>query len=393
MEAIPAANHLNIEFEANSWRLVSRELDNPTTLVEATPEGLVTHPVFRAARSLSGATLSPAQIVRVMLGWAPENQAWRLGMLLIENSHNISTLDTTQLQWCELATWPDTNNVDQIDNAKLAGQALARLLNRPFQFVEPHGKTRVAVFTSSEDDEIEEEPDTLSDDGHHVAPDIELQSLPIEFSDWFLTRVATGIQWRRNRGWWWINIGRMVLFGLLSILFFVLSIGSMTRGLAEVEPNSLPQIGLAIGALMIGILLFSIWQLLNTTTVIIDTMQREVYCQSIVLSFIHWRIPFDSIEYLLITQSPPRAQGRRQRSDPMQIAQEVWLHLYDGEDFYEVGDLDEVEGRSWAWEVVRTHNHSQVRRGLQLAHYDTPAHHAAQQIAHLLDVPVYIDLM
>jgi hypothetical protein len=77
----------------------------------------------------------------------------------------------------------------------------------------------------------------------------------------------------------------------------------------------------------------------------------------------------------------------------MRIGQDVWLHVFDGEKFYLLSVLVGVEGKSWVWEIVRQHAHHPIRRRLQLAEYDTPAHHAALQIADRIGVPTYVDLV
>ena len=405
MEAIPAANHVHIEFEVDAWRLISTELDSPTTLVEATPEGLVAHPVFRAARSLPSASISPIQVTRIMLGWAPESQAWRLGMLLSDGAQ--STLDTTQMQWCELAEWPQVMYPYQLDNAKIAGQALARLINRPFQIVEPNGATRVPVFSTAveqstpielEPNDDETIPDTTtgkveSEPTPQFIPEIESIPLPIRFSGWRLTRTASGLRFRRVKSWWTVTLVRLTVIFTLCVLFLILSIGSRERGLATVEPEQLPDIGLVIGGILLIFLLATIWDIFTEKSVIIDTFQREVYSQGLILPFVQWRIPFDRIQYVLLTQSPVKAQGRRKHSDPMQISQEVWLHVFDGTNFHEIADLGSVEGQSWMWDIIRTHHHTHVRRHIQLSHYDTSGHHAGQQIAQLIGVPIYMDFV
>lgn len=403
MQAIAAANDLRIEFDADSWRLVSHELPTETTLVEATPEGLVTHPVFRAARALSSSTIVPAQIARVMLGWAPENAAWRLGLLITDGLGSV--MDTTQMQWCELAAWPKQTIAPDTEELRYAGQMLARLLNRPFQFVQPSSTSRVAVFAAPvEDDNAPDTPDQKDDTPQsrpkparprawQLAPEIETAALPIRINDWRLVGQATGARWERLRRWWLLNIGRLLLVFALGVLFLVLSVGSLTRGLAAVEPTWLPNVGIAIGVVLVLALLQLIWQLLNTQAVAVDSYQREVYEQGVLVPFVNWRVGFDAVEYVLVTQNKPNPQGRRQPTDPMNIAQDVWIHVYDGQRFYEVIALDGVEGRSWDWETVRTHHRTQVRRGLQLAQYDTPVHHAARQIADIIGVPVYLDLI
>jgi hypothetical protein len=133
--------------------------------------------------------------------------------------------------------------------------------------------------------------------------------------------------------------------------------------------------------------------MLSASAVVVDTLDRTIYNKGLVLPFINWRLTFDNLEYLLISQTPPQPQGRRRRTDPMGIAQEIWIHAFDGKNFFLIADLDTVEGKSWVWDAVRKHSHSHVRRGLQLAQYDTSAHHAALQIAEQIGVPIYLDLV
>ncbi len=412
MEAIPAAHDLKIEFSADSWRLVSTELLSPTTLVDASPEGITTHPVFRAARALSSATISPGQVGRVILGWAPENEAWRLGVLLIDGAAGVQ--DTIQMQWCELAAWPKPTHDTDLETLKFVGQSLARLMGRPFQLVGPSTPSRVAAFQADllpdEDADDNSTPTKLDADTpiatsrpkpptvESVAvvvnvPDIHLRPLPITFADWHLRRIGVGMVWQRPRSWWLINMVRLGGILLATILFFVLSIGSLTRGLASVEPDWLPFLGMGMGAILMLALGRLLWQLLNAQQVFIDRYQRLVYEQGSILPLVRWRIGFDAIQYLLITQDPPRSQGRRRAQDPMRIAQDVWLHAYDGHRFYLLAQIEDVIGQSYDWEAVRMHGRTKTRRALQLAEYDTPAHHAAQQIAAIIEVPVYMDLI
>lgn len=411
MQAIPAANDLSIEYDAESWRLVSHELATETRLVEATPEGLETHPVFRAARSLPGATIAPAQVVRVMLGWAPENAAWRLGLLLTDSSGSV--VDTTQMQWCELASWTVEFAEQDPQNLRYAGQALARLLNRPFQLVPPSTPSRVPVFgldpeldedDSFASDELDDTPENAhpvlgntranpTPNTRHLMPEVEVMELPIAVSDWRLMPTATGVQWERLQRWWIFGALRLLLIFALSVLFLVLSIGSLTRGIAAVEPTWLPNLGLGIGLALSVILLLSLWQVLNARQVAVDRFRNEVYERGILVPFVNWRVPFDAVQYLLVSQTAPRPTGRRQHSDPMHTAQDVWVHVFDGNRFYAIINFEDVEGRSWDWQTVRTHHRTYVRRNLQLAQYDTPAHHAARQIADIIGVPVYLDLV
>jgi hypothetical protein len=416
-EAIQAANNLEVRLGPNNWKLVSTELETPTTLVEASSEGFSVHPVFVKARRLPGATLSPAQVSRVVLGWAPESQAWRLGLLLQDAT--ATPMDTTQLQWCELAAWPEDGQESQLHNTKMVAQALARLVGRPFQIVEPETPSRISslrqktqtVISLRDSEETypvgeeamiaQQAPSNNNTTGSNSAPAaakieaypaIREVALPIRFGDWKLMRSAQGMAWRRTSMWWLVHWGRMVLFGALSALFLILGIGTRVSGLAEVEPTWLPIMGLVIGIFLLLSIVQMSWQLLNASGVTIDTHHGEIYKRGFVFPFINWRIPFNQIDFVLVTQTPARAQGRRRRTDAMRIAADVWLHVYDGKQFYLLADLERVEGKSVDWETVRSHTHTMVRRRLHLTQYDTPAHHAALKIAEAVGAPVYLDI-
>jgi hypothetical protein len=438
-DIVQASNFLNIQFTPDVWRLVSAELEPPTTLVEASPEGLIVHPVFVQARQLPGATLSPTQVMRVVLGWAPESRAWRLGVLLL--SPNMTKVDTAQMQWCELAEWPDDIFGGRVNGARVAGQTLARLLNRPFQFVDPNTQPRVAAFINSDQPEISMSAEpvppppslsprpatqtqtfapiyTPSEDGPDESaplpaiadietfptepstkgkppemqyPEIVLASLPLKFPNWKLALTPIGVRWQRLQGWWLVNIGRVLLFGALCVLFLILGIGARTSGLADVEPAWLPAIGLLVGILMLGSLLHTLWRMFSASTVVVDTFNKEVHNKGLVLPFINWRVPFSQIEYVLVSQSAPQSHGRRQKSDPMKISEDVWIHIFDGQTFHLIAEIEGVEGRSWVWDMVKQHMQNPVRRPLELPEYDTPAHHAALQIANRIGVPVYVE--
>jgi hypothetical protein len=102
-------------------------------------------------------------------------------------------------------------------------------------------------------------------------------------------------------------------------------------------------------------------------------------------------VPFSQIEYVLVSQSAPQSHGRRQKSEPMKISEDVWIHIFDGQAFHLIAELEGVEGRSWVWDMVKQHMQNPVRRPLELPEYDTPAHHAALQIANRIGVPVYVE--
>ena len=398
---ISADNHLNIQFSIDNWQLISTELTTPTTLITATPEGLITHPYFAEVRTLPSATLAPAQVARVVLGWAPETSAWRLGLLLIDS--NATKMDTLSMQWCELAVWADP---ELMENTKHACQALARVINRPFQLIEPDGETRVPAFARmssaprsefSLSNTVAEDVPQPSDELNEVLaedyPVVPLMSLPLETLRWNLNLNADGVYWKRRSNWWLSYVGRILIYAVVAILFVLLGVGTQNNGFASVEPGWLPRIGLVIAGIIFLAILWTISQILRTSEVVVDTHKKEIYERSVLLPFVNWTVSFDKIDYVVLSQTQARPQGRRQRTDPMNIAQDVWLHIAQGDAFHEMVALGNVEGRSLMWDNVRRHHHNAIRRSVHLAEYDTPAHHAAFHIAERIGVPVYLDII
>ena len=399
---ITADNHLNIQFSVDNWQLISTELATPTILIRATPEGLLAHPYFGEVRKLPSATLAPAQVARVVLGWAPETSAWRLGLLLVDSA--ATKMDTLSMQWCELASWADPELTGTV---KQASQALARLINRPFQLVEPDGETRIPGFarmnsstradfslsTIAPESTPASPVDTVSEVAVEDYPVIPLMGLPLETERWNLGLIGDGVQWKRRSNWWVSYAGRIFIYLVVAILFILLGIGTQNNGFAEVEPSWLPKVGLIIAGVIFLAIGWTIWQMLRTSEVVVDTFKQEVFERSVLLPFVNWTVSFSEIDFVILSQTQARPQGRRQRTDPMNIAQDVWLHLAKGETFYEMVALGNVEGRSLMWDIVRRHHHNAVRRPVHLAEYDTPAHHAALHIAERIGVPLYLDII
>ena len=106
----------------------------------------------------------------------------------------------------------------------------------------------------------------------------------------------------------------------------------------------------------------------------------------------YWRVPFDTAAYVLISQTPAQPQGRPSPDEPVRTEQAVWIHLYDGRRFWPIVALENVEGRCRDWDNARHALKTSGRRPLVLAHYDTPAHHAAQVMAQALGVDLWLDV-
>lgn len=246
MDRISAAGNLTIEHDIDHWRLLSTSNGQERTLIEA-EKGHPVHyiEIFGSKRRLpKGGNLAVEDIQRTVLGWSPEDECWHLGLLL-----EPEIAEQRGSRWVELARWPDPSTTMFSDVAADAGRALSRTLNRPFNLIEPD-RTAVAKPVS--------------------APPPPLRSLPLEFDQWKLTRksalqLTRGSQWTRQR------VTRLVWYGLLVVVYFVLSIVTLQGGIALPKPEVLPYLGIAVGVFLFGAMLYTLYEIINKPNRIVVT--------------------------------------------------------------------------------------------------------------------------
>jgi len=139
-----------------------------------------------------------------------------------------------------------------------------------------------------------------------------------------------------------------------------------------------------------------LWTFVTLADVIIDTTRREVRRQNRMTGRVEWRVPFDAVAYVLLSQTPAQAQGQpdldANMNETVRITQAVWLHVYDGQRFWPLVELEQVEGRSRDWRAVQHAQKTPGRRGLRLLQYDTPAHHAAKVLANTMETDLWLDV-
>ncbi|MBN1563244.1 MAG: hypothetical protein JXA10_05360 [Anaerolineae bacterium] len=426
-----AAHDLTIIHDGSSWRLYNGVQapdlpgsEQPGTLIallEAQVHQITCLPAFAKARNLPGnGQLEPADIARVVVGWAPESRNWHLGILLAPKPQN-----NFQQHWCGLASWPSGPSNESYDQARRAGLALARVINRPFQLVpapEPlppmSGETQ--PITSTQEMRAISAAAIAASNGVGTyeqaaprpvtppvtspltppraqpvvepLPAIKHRKPPFNFEEWTMREIKRGYVWGRRGRWLVSAVLRAAGYGVLALLFLLLGIGTQTRGLAAVEPGWLPWLGMVVAILLVGLAMRALWSVVVMADVVIDMPRQEARCQGRFFGQPTWRVSFDQIAYVLISQTPIRPEGRDKQAKPMNTSQDVWLHIYDGAAFLPVVTLGQVAGQCHAWGQLRQSYKSKGRRRLTLALYDTPAHHAAQVMADALQVEVWLDI-
>ncbi len=396
-ETIRAAHNLAIEHDAHRWRLYNGarqpgQPDSQIALLDARREQIDCAPAFAKARQLPHTVLDPANIARVIVGWAPESRNWHLGLLLAAQPES-----DYKPRWCGLASWPAGPADAHQQAATSAGKSLARVINRPFHMI-PAETAPPLAEGDTEPVEITrpvEAPPPQAQPAATPVPDVErvpVKAPPFTFERWTMQRIPSGLVWRRRARWVWGTLGRLAGYGVLVALYLLLSIGVQTSGLAAVEPAWLPWLGVAIAVLLAGLAVRQFWLLWTATDTIIDTAKGVVRARRRFTGRTRWQLTFDNVAYALLSQTPARPRGLKRHGEYTPVVQDVWLHLSDGERFYPIAALREVEGQSQQWDIVRQRQKITGRRRLRLAHYDSPAHHAARVMAETIGTELWQDI-
>lgn len=260
MDRIPAGSNLSIDIQQNQWRLISNGGGTETVLIEAKPGQPLRYPsTFGKQRRLpiSGALLVE-DVDRVVLGWSNRNEAWHLGLML---KPDLS--ETRGSRWCGLVYWHDPDTSLYRDMATRAGEALAKQLNIPFTLIPPNTSAGAAVSPAA----IPSIPS--------VAPPVQL---PLKLDQWTLERTSpTTLELSLSPSWGRARLLRVGWYILWAAVFVILSVTSLTSGIALPQPEFLPYAGLA-GAAFLALLSLAtfIGVIARTKRIQIDGTTRSV---------------------------------------------------------------------------------------------------------------------
>lgn len=255
MEQLATFENSVIEYDGDAWRLVMPEPDSALDALRVLVEvrrgsGLRLNAQFAAHRRLPAEDgLSPADIERVVLGWSHKDASWQLGLMLT------STLaEGRGSRWCGLATWPDSSGTIGTPthlSAADAGQKLAALISKPFTVVPRKVETPAAspapqVYT------------TPAAPVRLVSPPAALPPMPYKLGHWSFGRDASGaLAFTLERGYVRGRILRAVWYLFWAVAFVVLSLTSLTSGIALPQPAVLPYVGFGCAVVMVIIALYT----------------------------------------------------------------------------------------------------------------------------------------
>ncbi len=398
MDIISVTSDLSIEYGLDLWRLVHiQNLEIPARpLLIANQAGLVFDPAFAAHAQMPSTTLRVDSIAWITLDWEAGRSRWRLGLMLYDPQHQPTDPHT-------LLVWPAAAEYRYAEDAWKAADALAVLLGVPLRVNTAEQVAEVAQVVEGAAAEsipytaaIPESAPPVFDEPIFSPPvpeqKIKLHPLPVEMGRWILRISGEGLRWEATRGWMVAHSLRTLFFVAAFIVFILLGIGSRTSGLAPVTPEWLPYMAFGIGLVLAYSALENFWSMLTPSRIVLDDMKQEVRSQRALTGIVSWRLPYSSVQYILVSQEKAHPQGRRSSDDPMLISQDAWVHLCANDEFYLVGEVEGVTGKSWRWEDIRSRPPDGNRYPLNLDDYDTPLHHAVQHMADRLSVSAYVDL-
>jgi hypothetical protein len=230
MERLSASDNLIIEFAPEHWRLLRNGGADLTVLAEASPGVALRYTrAFAAQRSLPGGEIGSADVERIVLGWSASDARWHLGLML-----GPALASARGSRWCGLATWPETQPASSPNDGALvdAGRQLARHLDRPFLVVPPKNEAPTSVPAVAA-----VEP---------AAP-----PLPYVLDTWRLESAPDGMRLTLSSQWKVRRLLRAAWYLLWGVVFIILSVTSLTAGIAPPQPAFLPYVGFLCALLLI----------------------------------------------------------------------------------------------------------------------------------------------
>ncbi|MCE7948703.1 MAG: hypothetical protein DYG88_14870 [Chloroflexi bacterium CFX4] len=364
MPTVTAADNLTIQYDAARWYLYNGRGESEMPAASAAPGGMAYTPAFALSRRLPETGFLPVdQVMIVALGYAAEDSAWHLGVMLMPEA-----AASRGSRWCGLARW----QADDAAAAEPTARALANLWEKPFKLIPPSTPDVQPLPTA------EPEEDTLAD--------LPLMPLPILADDWQLRETDTSYQLSRSPDWRRGLLLRAIFFSILAPLFALLSIGALTTPFARVSPEWLPLIGLGIAFLMAGLALWQFRAVRRERVVILDRRGQLVRLTTRDGRRVRMQFPYESADYVLISHVVSRRKPSEEDMATYKLWAEIWIHIYTvRRGFIELAHIHEVEGRA-----LNALSFAE-KRPLHFGELDSPAHHIGGWLAHELDVPAYVE--
>jgi hypothetical protein len=322
MERISAASNVVIEVQPDSWRLLVNGGGSERVLVEAQRGAPLRYGAsFGSRRRLPLDGVLPREIIqRVVLGWSENDNAWHLGLVL-----RGELVAERGSRWCGLAHWHDPLANQYHDIATEAGKSLAAHIDCPFTIIPPHGEASTR----------DEEPELITSTRIAVpnlepTPDVIAQpDLPLKFDLWTLRSSPQGLELALAPSWGRSKLMRVGWNILWLGVFIVLTISTLTSGIALPRPEILVWLGVASIILLVLLILYNLYETLTHINRIVFSSEGARWMRG---KRVRRFIPIESIGEVYASHVVAKVGKRGKSAQERAVAYgEITLYLNDGD--------------------------------------------------------------
>lgn len=318
MERIAAASNLIIEVQPESWRLLVNGTGIERVLVEVLPDEPVRFgSAFGNRRQLPETGVLPREdIQRVVLGWSEKDDAWHLGLVL---KGDLATERGSR--WCGLAHWHDPRASEYQYVATQAGQTLAEQVGRPFTVIPPQGS------------EAPVDAAGMSAPQPIAAPlpePIPQPALPLRFDLWtFRQPEPARLEFSLSSTWGRSKLIRVAWNIVWLAVFIVLTVTTLTSGIALPRPEILVYFGFASIIVLILTILYNLFETMSYTNRIVFDRSGVRWMRG---KRVRRAIPQDNIAEVYVSHVVNKVGKRGKAAEQRAVTYgEVNLLLRDGE--------------------------------------------------------------
>lgn len=257
LKRLAAAERSIIEITETTWRLLRlNDLGEEIVhLVAQKNEPMRYSADFASTRRLPSSRALPLYLIaQVVLGWSHEDEAWRLGLVVVPD-----LASARKSRWCEIANWPDPDHEVFAKIAQEAGETLAHVLGLPFKIIPPREKSQTSTLHMPELPIALQWWNTVAENNTSVA----------------LVRPARWIRARVVRIMWYFFW--MAVYILLSVTTLNTNLALPNAGTMLPSPELLPYLGIGMAVVMAILIIFIAYELLMTPNrIVFDGTSKKV---------------------------------------------------------------------------------------------------------------------
>lgn len=262
-EIAAAANHVIELQEDGKWRLVTVNDLHRQTLLEAQSDGAIIfyHHDFGHARGLPDRNwMTRDQVRQVLVGWAPRDRCWVLGLQLDLAGGEDST---KRPKWCELVRFPVSPSAAFSNQAQRAARALANVMGKSLRIIPDQSATTAAVAAPVR---------PIAP----VRPKVTYK-LPIELPDQQLHQIPGGLRLSNSGRWMFNQVLQVFFYVILSFVFAFVSERSLNTSYAPVHEAWLPFVGVGLTVVLGGISVWQAMRVFHAADIVFDSERGTLY--------------------------------------------------------------------------------------------------------------------